>query len=145
MARYVTCNKKGKKKVHYVNPSVSGYYYYFLSGKVYRENCYQCKFAQGNRASDITIGDFWGYEGKLDVSKGISALICNTDKGVELFDEAGIMFEWEERDFEMAAKGNGQLNHPTPLSLKDYSVLSEWKDKGMKFQCEKHNKQHFHI
>lgn len=28
----------------------------------YRESCYQCVFAQGERAGDITIGDFWGLQ-----------------------------------------------------------------------------------
>lgn len=34
----------------------------FLGGLFYTENCYECKYAQLNRVSDITIGDSWGSE-----------------------------------------------------------------------------------
>ena len=34
----------------------------FLKGTIFRENCYNCKYARIERISDITIGDFWGLE-----------------------------------------------------------------------------------
>ena len=73
---------------------------------------------------------FWGYEDGLDTLKGISVLICNSDKSRELFSETDRIFDFEEQDFKMAAQSNGQLNFPMSLSSKDYSVLSEWKEKN---------------
>jgi coenzyme F420-reducing hydrogenase beta subunit len=53
-----------------------------------RKCCNQCEFCKENRISDITFGDFWGsekyYDG--DVHKGVSCLIINTSKGLELLE-----------------------------------------------------------
>ena len=48
-----------------------------------RESCYNCKFKDGNRAADITIGDFWGIKNvtEKDLVYGVSCLITNTTKG----------------------------------------------------------------
>ena len=51
------------------------------------EHCEKCKYQSLPRYGDITIGDFWGIEKKLDVSgteKGISVVLCNNKKGLDL-------------------------------------------------------------
>ena len=50
-----------------------------------RESCFSCAYTDVRRCSDITLGDFWRieHESDLDVSRGCSAVICNTDKGRE--------------------------------------------------------------
>lgn len=146
VAKYVTkyVDRKGRVnyKSFYTNPSTSYYYYYFLGGKIFRENCYKCKFAQIKRASDITIGDYWGYNGCIDSTKGVSALMVFSKKGNELLDYSRCYFELEESDYDDIAKNNGQLNKPTAISLKDYSILSEWKEKGAEFQYNNHRRHH---
>lgn len=141
--RYISSNGKVKDKFFYANPSTSYYYHYFLSGKIYRENCYQCKYAQMQRASDITIGDYWGYRGSLDCSRGISAIMVQTDKGKNLLSFAGDSFALDQSTIEDAAKNNGQLNAPMSSEVKQYSILKEWKEKGAKFQDDSHRKSHF--
>lgn len=50
----------------------------------FRESCYNCKFTNLNRPSDITIGDCWGIaENRPDIddNKGVSLVIVNTEKG----------------------------------------------------------------
>lgn len=57
----------------------------FLNGLCYTENCYECQFAKIERVSDLTVGDSWGSELSEDEKKkGISLLICQTEKGKEL-------------------------------------------------------------
>lgn len=49
-----------------------------------RPSCTGCRFASLHREGDITIGDFWGIENvlpQLDDSKGVSAVMVNSEKG----------------------------------------------------------------
>lgn len=49
-------------------------------------HCEKCKYQQLPRYGDLTIGDFWGLSGKdkqINVKKGVSVILCNTEKGSE--------------------------------------------------------------
>ncbi len=52
---------------------------------IYRENCYNCKYAQDRRIGDLTISDFSGFGQKAPIenflSENISCIIVNNDKG----------------------------------------------------------------
>lgn len=51
--------------------------------------CHNCHFANINRVSDITIGDFWGLEKTMPEfidSKGVSLILINTKKAEDIFD-----------------------------------------------------------
>lgn len=93
----------------------SWYYYYFLKGTMHRECCYSCKYAREERIADITLGDFWGAENyyPIDTSKGISAVLLNTTKGVELFESVKTKFLCIESNIELAKKQNKQLTSPS--------------------------------
>lgn len=59
---------------------------------IFRKSCGNCHFCNPRRPSDITLGDFWGWE-KTDPDfnkddKGVSLLLINTDKGRELLEKA---------------------------------------------------------
>lgn len=60
------------------------YYCGYLKYITFRDSCYECRFASSSRASDITLGDFWGMEKLSDFHKGYSLLYINTKKGQEL-------------------------------------------------------------
>lgn len=84
----------------------------FLNGLTYTENCYQCQFAKFERVSDLTLGDSWGSE--LDVEeqrKGLSLVLCQTDKGRELLNQAQLKLF--EVDIRKAIDSNQQLKHPS--------------------------------
>ena len=86
----------------------------FMSGLLFRENCYTCPYARAERVSDITIADFWGYQGKeIKVDNGISLLMPSTPKGVRLIEVCKPAFYCEERLAAEAIKGNGQFNYPS--------------------------------
>lgn len=62
----------------------------FLQDVYLRPSCYQCKFKKLNRASDITVADFWGIENvlpKMDDDKGTSLVVIHSEKGKQLFDK----------------------------------------------------------
>lgn len=95
----------------------SEYYMGFMEGLNYRENCYTCSYAKKERISDITLGDFWGI-GKLEpfnynTEKGVSLILCNTEKGNELFSLVKDNMFVEERKLKEAVDGNEQLRKPT--------------------------------
>ncbi len=65
--------------------------YAFYQHIMFRKSCHKCHYTNTVRPSDITIADFWGWE-KTDSNfnkdnKGCSLIICNTEKGIDLFDE----------------------------------------------------------
>lgn len=59
----------------------------FLTNLYLRSSCYSCQYAKLPRVGDISLADFWGYDGKLlsdNANKGLSAIIISSDKGKEL-------------------------------------------------------------
>lgn len=59
---------------------------------LFRDSCNKCHFCNTARPSDITIGDFWGYQ-KVNTTinnddKGLSLVLVNTEKGVRLWENA---------------------------------------------------------
>lgn len=53
-------------------------------------HCEKCKYQGLPRFGDITIGDFWGigkYDKELNTMDGVSAILCNNEKGKALFNE----------------------------------------------------------
>lgn len=80
----ITFTNGKKTELHTKN----NYMKLFLSDIALRESCYDCNFKLGNKYSDITLGDFWGVENyypKMNNTKGVSAIIVNTNKGREVF------------------------------------------------------------
>ena len=111
------------------------YYQAFLTGKIYRECCYQCKYANMNRVSDITIGDFWGIENVLpefNTINGVSGILINSEKGKKIFDEIGNSLEFYEVDPNELKKYNGNLNTPTNRPDIRNIIYTDLKDKEFK-------------
>ena len=85
----------------------------FLAGLCYTEGCYGCPYAQGDRVSDLTLGDSWGsLLPEEECKKGISLLICQTQKGQQLMESAEMTLT--EVDPAIAVDNNHQLAHPSP-------------------------------
>lgn len=62
----------------------------FYEHIMFRQSCYNCFYCNTRRPSDMTLGDFWGWEKKLYNlncdDKGLSLLIVNTHKGETIFE-----------------------------------------------------------
>lgn len=87
----------------------------FLSGKTFREVCYLCKYASSKRVSDITIGDFWGFEkhySTIDTKSGVSLIIINSERGKELFEKSNDKLYYLKSNMEIAQKYNEGLKKP---------------------------------
>lgn len=82
----------------------------FLNSLTYTENCYNCQYACKERVSDLTLGDSWGSELPIDEQKkGVSLVLCQTEKGKQLLQKANIHLE--NVDLSKAIMNNHQLAH----------------------------------
>ncbi len=73
----------------------------FYSHNCLRESCYQCKYTNLNRVSDITVGDLWGMDkfipNFLD-ALGVSLIIVNSIKGINIMEQLKKTMELEYLD-----------------------------------------------
>lgn len=96
--RYKYKNETQNVKVDFENGEsyISNYlegdifYRLFFKDLILRNSCYDCKFKDFERVSDISIADFWGIEKtsakEFADKKGISLVLINNEKGLKYFD-----------------------------------------------------------
>lgn len=104
------------------------YTYAFLTSLDYTENCYSCNYATVDRVSDVTLGDSWGSDlPDNEQGKGVSLLMCQTDKGINLVDNSGMQLK--EVDIKKAIEANHQLRHPS-IAPEERKTFFDNLDKG---------------
>lgn len=65
----------------------------FLADFYLRPSCHDCPAKSLKSGSDFTIGDFWGIQNirpDFDDDKGVSAILINSKKGLEIFQNLSI-------------------------------------------------------
>lgn len=121
-------NKGRTKNIGKVNEF---YFSAFTGGNILRPNCFNCRFACGERVGDITLGDFWGHEAldlKCDKNNGISVLTINTKKAQTLLDVLSEKLIMERVDYKIVIAGNTCLRHPTLKGAKWEEYMKAIKD-----------------
>lgn len=81
----------------------------FLKDLYLRPSCYDCKFKTLNRASDITLADFWGVEKMLpemETAKGVSLCWASSEKGKNILIEVLEQTVYKKVDLNKAVKYN---------------------------------------
>lgn len=108
----------------------------FLRDYFLRPSCHQCKFTTTKRCSDFTIADWWGYkplksEPNDFERKGVSLVLCNTDKATRYFNEKCITtMLLRERTLKEVLNTNKCLRQPYPMALqraefwKDHNIMT---------------------
>lgn len=100
----------------------------FLSDIYLRSSCYECKCKKGESQSDFTIGDYWGakeVDRGLDDDKGLSIVMINTDKGLDIFGSLSDLF-FQRIPIEHAMMLNGGFSEHVqchPKRKKFYKML----------------------
>ena len=71
---------------HTIDASQDEYMNMFIHGKSFNDSCYECRYANSDRAGDITIGDAPGscIAGKNEAFTSYTGVLINTEKGEEL-------------------------------------------------------------
>lgn len=108
-------NEKGK--IYSLRYDMEAYMWAFYKGYLFRECCYNCKYANLNRNSDITLADFWGIGNygtpfKCNQTHGISLVLINTLKGKLVFDSLKNIYK-EERTLKEALNKQHNLKSPS--------------------------------
>ncbi|HIR87540.1 MAG TPA: Coenzyme F420 hydrogenase/dehydrogenase, beta subunit C-terminal domain [Candidatus Fimimorpha faecalis] len=114
-------------------PILPAYFSAFFYGLDLRESCYQCKFAKPERATDLTIGDFWGSWAKYKkrFKEGISVIGVNTEKGSDLFLNVSNCFTFLEYLSEKEAiVSNDNFTHSIKRPKERTAFLSDILKKG---------------
>lgn len=92
----------------------------FDKASIFRKSCYKCHYAKINRVGDFSIGDFWGlgHQGipfKHDMTKGVSLLIVNTEKGRKIMSDLDDDNFYEKRTIKEATARNHNLTKTSLL------------------------------
>lgn len=128
--------KSDEEELYSVDKFHDIYYHTFLKSMIYRENCYQCTYAECKRVGDLTLGDFWGLDRstlKTDQKGNISVVLVNTEKGQQLFKCVQNKLIFEERKLEESIQGNPQLRRPA-LPHKCRNIFLKKYENGMDFE-----------
>lgn len=91
----------------------------YFNNYISRPSCGKCRYANFDRCSDITIGDFWGIENvnpAFDDKNGVSLVLINTEKGKDVFDNIKVCFDYFESNTKSCEQE--QLKHPQRPSSK---------------------------
>ena len=99
---------KGKKKSFVKDRWFNPFWSIWLNHLMSRPSCYKCRFTTAERGSDISLGDLWGvhlYCPELYGSNGGSSLVvCNTEKGKTVVENAQKLMYGHELAFEDALR-----------------------------------------
>ena len=88
----------------------------YLKGLFYRPSCGSCRFASLPRVADITLADYWKYEGRFRQSGfdlGVSLITVNSDKGSKLLLQSAKYLDYDQTARDLALKSCKHLDeHP---------------------------------
>ena len=112
------------------------YHLFFKSGAITRPSCSQCCFTDIQRASDVTIADYWGiekYSPEWFDPLGVSVILVNSRKGAALFDQCQQDLDYEERPKEESLKEQKRLSEPSKLPENRTLFWEEYKRFGLAY------------
>lgn len=114
----------------------------FLSNACLRPSCHDCPVKR-SCGSDITLGDFWGIQSahpEVDFDGGVSAVICNTSRGVAAFEAVSAFIDGGESSVEKVLPGNPNLVSSVPPYAKRDEFMRDLEDgMAIKEMMRKHN------
>ena len=99
----------------------------FLNNASLRPSCFACP-AKRSCGSDVTLGDFWGIQSahpEVDYEGGVSAVLCNTDKGIAAVEALKAWIEWGVSSVDRVTPGNSCLYGSAVPSKVGVSFLAD--------------------
>ncbi len=102
---------------HYENYLENSFYFAFCSQSriSWRKSCYTCNYKSLSRASDMSIGDYWGvekYHNDFKPKDGVSLVMINTDQGKRLFEKIKGSIKYVESKAVYAIEKNSLVKEP---------------------------------
>lgn len=103
----------------------TSYYVLFVTNLILNPCCYECKYANVHRDSDITIGDFWGIEttefSARDDNKGTSVLFIRNPQLLSYFSQTALRLKnqgFRQYNLEQPSSKPSGFNHFWSLHAK---------------------------
>jgi NAD-dependent dihydropyrimidine dehydrogenase PreA subunit len=115
----------------------------FWKGLIIRTVCHQCPFTKTDRASDLTIADFWGleaYEPGFVDSLGVSLTWANTSKGNYYLTKALANCDYKILDADTCLPGQLNLRQPTPANHRRDRFWRDYEHHDIKFALKKYTR-----
>lgn len=110
--RYALSVNFANKKVYLRDVQSDIYLRGFLAELYTRPSCHGCLCRELRSGADITLGDYWGVDGRFpsfDDDKGVSLVLINTLKGMNLFESISCSIVKLESDYSHACIVNPSL------------------------------------
>lgn len=117
--------------------------YLFYKHIMFRKSCGNCHFANTKRPSDITIADFWGWRKSHptfgDDDKGVSLILCNTEKGKILFEKIQDRMETFPAEVDNCLQPN--MIRPSDIHPSRNKFEEEYQLKGFRYVYYKYGEE----
>lgn len=110
--------------------------YLYFSGLSVRESCSRCYYTNLKRVGDITVGDQWGIskDSPYEDDKGLSLILINSDKGMQLFEDSQISAE----SITINDCMQPQLKQPSCLHRDYKNFVSDYETKGFLYVAKRY-------
>ncbi|CDB63855.1 4Fe-4S ferredoxin iron-sulfur binding domain protein [Clostridium clostridioforme CAG:132] len=105
----------------------------FYSENMQRPSCYACPFVGRIRPADISVGDFWGigeFLPEYNDKKGISFVLLNTEKGLDVFNEALDLLEKTPVEWDWITKKQERLRGQPVVAKERKQFWTVYREKG---------------
>ena len=135
-------DKNGKPFKEMISSKKSAYYKMFLQRAGYRKSCYNCLWANIDKPSDCTLGDFIPRQAEihkynLNSTEVYSSLIIHTEKGQNLLKNLDDSIKLQSITIEEMLSHHKNLSQPSIASKAGKRLYNIYNRYGMK------NLQHF--
>lgn len=112
----------------------------YLRGLFSRPSCGRCPFARIPRTADITLADFWQYEGELTAEQaalGVSLITVNSPQGATLLGEARRFMHLEPTSKKKALESCQHLTHAPTESPNRNRFFADFHKGGYQYALER--------
>lgn len=107
------------KQVYHEGAETDKYLRSFLSDINVRPSCYDCKFKKRYHLTDFTMWDCFipsKFNKEFDNDKGVTRLLVNSNKGVNIIHELSSVAMIAEIDADAAVEGVKEMNHSVRIN-----------------------------
>lgn len=121
---------------HVVSSSEHPVHSLYIKGINMEEKCASCEYAQLPRVADITLADFWKYDGELvkeNDDKGFSLIAVNNDRGAVLLQKIQKNIYLEEVTMEVALDSCRHMSHAPLLGQSHRAFMRLMEMRGVPF------------
>ena len=111
----------------------------YIRGINMEDRCGKCPYAKLPRVADLTLADFWQYQGELlekNNDSGISLVVVNNNKGTMLWEHISDSVYYEQVNKESAVSSCYHLTHSPRLSKTKKAFFKTCEDASFSFAVE---------